>query len=101
MFVPDQHAMRKRPRSYKSISTDSTPGKPDLKLDQEPTQNHRGGHATDTQVASLATRTKVLNTVANTKAAAESAAEQELWSSVGDSVAEHSQSFDKIEARAL
>ena len=57
--------------------------------------------ATDMQVTSLATRTKVLNTVANTKAAAESAAEQELWSSVGDSVAEHSQSFDKIEARAL
>ena len=44
MFVPDQLAMRKRPRSYKIISTDSTPGKPDLKLDQEPTQNHRGGH---------------------------------------------------------
>ena len=61
----------------------------------------RRASATDTQVASQATRTKVLNTVANTKAAAESAAEQELWSSVGDSVAEHSQSFDKIEARAL
>ena len=99
MFVPDQHAMCKRPRSYKNITTDSTPpaywprqpppvrtasnvllrckgmsdetssyreitrfpsvvpvqrrrvvrherwhGKPDLKLDQEPTQNHRGGH---------------------------------------------------------
>ena len=51
----------------------------------------RGASATDTQVASLATRTKVLSTVASSKAGAKSkkATEKELWGSAGDSVIEH------------
>ena len=54
--------------------------------------------SSDTQVASLATSTKVLSTVANSKAAAKSATYDELWSSVGDSVINHSVHFNKLKA---
>ena len=54
--------------------------------------------ATDTQVASLATRTKVLSTVASSKAGAKSKlSEKALWDSAGDSVIQHSLYFDKLE----
>jgi hypothetical protein len=60
----------------------------------------RKASATDTQVASLATRTKVLSTIASSKAGAKSkiTSEKELWGSVGDSVIEHSLHFDNLEA---
>jgi len=54
--------------------------------------------ATDTQVASLTTRTKVLSTVASSKAGAKSKlSEKALWDSAGDSVIQHSLYFDKLE----
>ena len=46
--------------------------------------------ATDAQVASLATRTKVITAVASSKAKAE----QKLWASAGESVIEHSLQFE-------
>ena len=46
--------------------------------------------ATDAQVASLATRTKVITAVASSKAKAA----QKLWASAGESVIEHSLQFD-------
>ena len=46
--------------------------------------------ATDAQVASLATRTKVITAVASSKAKAE----QKLWASTGEGVIEHSLQFD-------
>jgi hypothetical protein len=62
----------------------------------------RGASTTETQVASLATRTKVLSTVASSKAAAaaKSVTDQELWNSVGDSVVHHSIEFDNLEAHS-
>ena len=53
----------------------------------------QGASTTDTQVALLATRTKVLGTLASSKAAAKSVTEQELWNSVSDSVIHHSIGF--------
>ena len=50
----------------------------------------QGASATDAQVASLATRTKVITAVASSKAKAE----QNLWASAGESAIEHSLQFE-------
>jgi len=62
----------------------------------------RGAGATNVQVASLATRTKVLGTVACSKSAAKSKIttereEHELWGSAGESIVHHSVEFDTLE----
>ena len=60
----------------------------------------RGASATDTQVASLATRTKVLTAVASAKAKSGETTEQQLWTSAGESVIERSMKLDQLEVNA-
>ena len=59
-----------------------------------------GTSTVETHIASLATRTKVLSTVASSKAAAKNITDQKLWNSVGDSVVHHSIEFDNLAAHS-